>query len=268
MKDDTGTDRKILRALRFIGLGRVEVEEAVGGGKLLLCSEERGAIAIPKSLLVAITKAGLVERVDGFLSLTVKGRALGKARRTADVVPEGIGELAMISVGGPDPAKQALVDLSESPLAQVARHRTRDGRPFLEAGEVNAGERLRSDYTRGQIMPRLSANWVAAVASGRRSGAGGGVELTEASLAARQRVEKAIAAVGPELSGVLLDVCCYLKGMERVEAERGWPARSAKVVLKSALGVLNRHYDPSAGRHAKARTLHWGSEDFRPSMNG
>ena len=158
MKDDTGTDRKILRALRFIGLGRVEVEEAVGGGKLLLCSEERGAIAIPNSLLVAITKAGLVERVDGFLSLTVKGRALGKARRTADVVPEGIGELAMISVGGPDPAKQALVDLSESPLAQVARHRTRDGRPFLEAGEVNAGERLRSDYTRGQIMPRLSAN--------------------------------------------------------------------------------------------------------------
>ena len=117
-------------------------------------------------------------------------------------------------------------------------------------------------------MPRLGANWVAAVASGRRGDAGGGIELTDAALAARFRVEKAIAAVGPELSGVLIDVCCYLKGMQRVEAERGWPARSAKIVLKSALGALNRHYDPSAGRHRQPRLLHWGSMDYRPAING
>jgi hypothetical protein len=56
--------------------------------------------------------------------------------------------------------------------------------------------------------------------------------------------------------------------METVEIERGWPARSAKVVLKAALGVLSRHYDPGlSGRgNSRPRTLHWGADDFRPSM--
>src|SRR5690606_2360380 len=110
-----------------------------------------------------------------------------------------------------------------------------------------AGERLRADYTRGQLMQRLGVNWDAAGAAGRGGGSGIG-DLTDAALAARLRVEKALAAVGPELSGVLVDICCFLKGMEQVEVERVWPARSAKVMLKSALGALARHYEPSGGR--------------------
>lgn len=146
------------------------------------------------------------------------------------------------------------------------RHRTREGGSFLTLAEFSAGERLRADFTRGQMMPRLGANWVASVASGRRDG--GIADLTDAALAARMRVEKAIVAVGPELAGVLVDVCCFLKAMETVEIERGWPVRSAKVVLKTALGALARHYDPRAGeRRAGARpVLHWGAQDYRPRI--
>ena len=131
--------------------------------------------------------------------------------------------------------------------------------------EFRAGERLRADYTRGQIMPRLGANWVASVSSGRRGGAGGGADLTDAVLGARQRVDNAIAAVGPELSGVLIDVCCFLKGLELVESERGWPVRSAKVVLKAALATLARHYSPVKERERPC-VLHWGAADYRPSI--
>jgi hypothetical protein len=159
-----------------------------------------------------------------------------------------------------------VVNWAESPLGQLMRRRGRDGEMFLTPAEFQAGERLRADYTRGQIMPRLGANWVASVSSGRRDG--GIADLTDAALAARMRVEDAIRAVGPELSGILIDVCCFLKGMETVEMERGWPVRSAKIVLKTALGVLSRHYNPDSGRDRGPRQmLHWGAEDYRPSIS-
>ena len=89
------------------------------------------------------------------------------------------------------------------------RRRSKEGSAFLTDQEFRAGERLRSDYTRANIMPRLGANWIAAVAGGRRASGGSIAELTDAIVAARHRVDKAIAAVGPELSGVLIDVCCF-----------------------------------------------------------
>lgn len=131
---------------------------------------------------------------------------------------------------------------NESPLAALARIKGRDGGLFLAPSQVEAGERLRSDFTRGQMQPSVGQSWEP-VRYGRRSGAtGGAAELGEAALSARLRVEAAMDAVGPELCGVLLDVCCFLKGLTAVERERQWPARSAKLMLRTALAALARHY--------------------------
>lgn len=162
--------------------------------------------------------------------------------------------------------EEVTVNLDESPLAQLARFRSRDGSPFVSTAEVEAGERLRLDYTRGRIMQRLGANWEAGVSMGRRSG-DGIADLTASALSARQRVDHALSAVGPELAGVLVDVCCFLKGLELVERERGWPVRSAKVVLKTALGALSRHYSPPPVRRQRPYDLHWGTEDYRPEIS-
>ncbi len=107
------------------------------------------------------------------------------------------------------------------------------------------------------MMPRTTSNWSSPISSGRRGGerAAG---FTETMIAARQRVHQALDAAGPEFGGLLLDVCCFLKGLEDIEHERAWPSRSAKVVLQLALDRLARHYGYAAQvkgpAHAAIRT--------------
>jgi hypothetical protein len=118
------------------------------------------------------------------------------------------------------------------------------------------------------MMPRTTSNWANPISSGRR-GAGGerASSFTETMISARQRVHQALDAAGPEFGGLLLDVCCFLKGLVDIERDRAWPARSAKVVLQLALDRLARHYGFAAqtvGRaHAPIRTWLAEGEAFR-----
>jgi hypothetical protein len=72
-----------------------------------------------------------------------------------------------------------------------------------------------------------------------------------------------MAAVGPEFSGLLVDVCCFLKGLSDVERERVWPPRSAKVVLQLGLDRLARHYGigTEARGRERATITTWLAED-------
>lgn len=257
--------RAVSRLIRFLRHGPADCVAAATADRTLVEAGDRGAVSIASDILDAMQRDGLVVREAGRIALSREGSvASRRLEAVCELIADRHQDIGLSPTTGLR-AEDVAFNLAESPLAQLARRRAKNGTPYLSASEVSAGERLRADYTRGQIMPRLGANWEASVASGRRGDAGGAADLAEAALAARQRVEKALAAVGPELSGVLVDICCFLKGLERVEFERGWPARSSKVVLKSALGVLSRHYEPSAARHGRT-TLHWGTPDYRPSI--
>lgn len=142
------------------------------------------------------------------------------------------------------------VDDAESPLSWLARRRGRDGHSLVSAHQLQAGEKLRADFTRAHMMPRTTSNWSESVSSG--PGNSGIANLTDAMIAARQRVNQALEAVGPEFSGLLLDLCCFLKGLEDIERERRWPARSGKVVLLLGLDRLARHYGYSSQAKGRA----------------
>lgn len=156
---------------------------------------------------------------------------------------------------------------AESPLLWMARRKDKSGETMIGPAAFAAGERLRADLTFSGMLPRVTMDW-----SGRMPGAKGGDAIslnpTEAGIAARQRVDKALREVGPEFSGLLVDLCGFAKGLELIELERGWPARSAKVVVRLALASLARHYgygDTSTGRE-RGVMRSWQGPDARPRM--
>jgi hypothetical protein len=163
-------------------------------------------------------------------------------------------------------------DLRESPLAWLARRKDKDGRPMLSDEEIDAGERLRSDFWFAQMTPRVTANWSLLMAGG--GGARGapdiGPDIRDSVIAAQERVRRALASVGPDLAGVLIDVCCHLKGLEASEKASGWPQRSGKIILQIALRQLARHYgllrDAPPATAAPVRVRRWGTNDYRPAI--
>src|SRR5206468_11737571 len=81
--------------------------------------------------------------------------------------------------------------------------------------QFDAGEKPRRDYTMARLEPRLAVDLAAPRVQGR---AALDPALTpDAVLAAKQRVARALKAVGPGLSDLLFDVCCALKSMGTLE---------------------------------------------------
>ncbi len=154
-------------------------------------------------------------------------------------------------------------NLQESPLFPLLRLKEKDGRVFLPEEAVAAGERLAADFEFAGLQPRITARWQPRLSSRIKGAPPKTADLADNRLAARNRVTRAIQAMGPELAGVALDVCCFGKGLETVERERQWPARSAKLMLRAALLALSRHYTPPPPR---PRPRHWGDEGFRPEI--
>jgi hypothetical protein len=165
-------------------------------------------------------------------------------------------------------------NLAESPLAWLARRKDKDGQPLLADAEFDAGERLRADFWFAQMTPRTTANW-SLLLSGGGGGKGApdiGPDIRDSVAAAKERVRRALSAVGPDLAGVLIDVCCHLKGLEASERASGWPQRSGKIILQIALRQLARHYGMLPPAHATdaggtVRVRHWGATGYRPEID-
>lgn len=136
------------------------------------------------------------------------------------------------------------VNAAESPLGWLSRRKGSNGRAFLTNFEIDAGEKLRLDYTIAGLSPSVTANWESMLAhvDKTRSRPAERMDAPLSVLDARRRVERALVAVGPGLSEVLFATCCQLSGLEAAERSLGWPQRSAKIVLKIALARLVSHY--------------------------
>lgn len=230
-----------------LGCGRIALYRTVNGTSL-------GAGYVSAEIVEALEGEGLVA-----WSRDTKAARLGLAE------PNPGASVAEKAQPGHDASPAPIMDDRESPLLWLYRRSGKGGGPQISAEEFVAGERFRADITLAGMLPRVTMNWDAAftpeqAGAGPRDVAGS----SDTALAARQRVRLACDRLGPELSGLAIDICGFLKGLDLVEKERRWPPRSAKVVLRVALAALVTHYGLER-RIRQSGLRSWQATDARPS---
>jgi hypothetical protein len=134
------------------------------------------------------------------------------------------------------PARSVTVNIAESPLGWLY------SRGLLTRRQFDAGERLRADWERAQLAPRITMAWDPAPVSGQRSGGSGAPDLSGSQIDAKRRFQAAVDHAGPGLGDILWRVVCSGEGMREAETALGWPARAGKLVLTLALDRVADYY--------------------------
>lgn len=208
-------------------------------GRLVFRDERRRvslASRFPASLLAPLLGAGAIRALPGGGHvITPEGRARLKREAAGEVAAQHREVMFR-----PEPAlagQIVAVNLREDPLQMLRRQR--QVAHLVGPAEIEAGLRLRSDLRLAGTIPAVTMDWTRPAVDGS-----GGEGLAEADrvVAARQRVDRALRAVGPDFSGILVEICGFGKGMETLEREQALPVRSGKIALAFALRVLARHY--------------------------
>ena len=159
-----------------------------------------------------------------------------KARLLRERAIEGEGLRSPRASSGARPVRSVTVNLAESPLGWLF------SRGLLTQRQFDAGERLRFDWERGQLAPRVTMAWDSAPIAGGRGGSAPRPDLSGAQIDARRRFDAAIASAGCGLADILWRIVCAGEGMREAESALGWPARAGKVVLTLALDRIADYY--------------------------
>lgn len=155
-----------------------------------------------------------------------RGRLLAEMAISSDVVsPEKT-----------RPARSVTVNRAESPLGWLF------ARGHVSRRQFDAGERLREDWERAQLSPRITMSWDAAPVARNRGGPSQTPDLAGTQIDARKRFEDAVQRAGPGLSDILWRIVCAGEGMREAETALGWPARAGKLVLGLALDRVAEFY--------------------------
>ncbi len=273
MKTKSKNHKAVIRLLNILVRANEAVIVTANENTRIKLISATGSNSFEQHIVDEAIATGIILQHDNSVSITPAGRSkLKRLLCDHDPYSNQHRELKKTGIEKDDRIRNVIINCSESPLARLYSRKSKDGSRYFTHSEFESGNRLRRDFEKARMQPSITANWgMGTQLSGNGRRGPDRFELSDFAIDARTRLEKALDAIGPELAGVTLDICCFLKGFEVVEQERRWPARSAKLMLKTALASLSRHYGhaPDTASRSKAKNPkidHWGTSDYRPTL--
>ncbi len=250
----SGTEAAIRRFVRL--LIRAKRAGKAGEDAYVAATEEARA-SLPEAEIRKLASRGLVRVKDGNCFPTEESASWLRRCLAAE---DGFASQHRTLAPGRD---GSLRDLGADVLEKLAHA---PGGGFLEAHHLAAGKRVCQWGTRAQLRQRVTMSYDPARIGGRRLGAVG-ADIVDMAAEARQSLARLFTDLPRDCAEVIVDVCVFEKGLQTIEIERGWPRRSAKLVLRIGLEQLAERLGlaPCATGNPTARTSAWLDEEFRPT---
>jgi hypothetical protein len=249
-----GTDAAIRRFVRL--LIRTGSAVRTSDGDYLAATEEARA-GLSETEIRKLAAQGLV-RLRGGTCLPTSESDAWLRRRLAG--QDGFASQHRVLASGPE---GSLRDLSADVLTRLARA---TGSGFLQPHHLAAGRRVCQWGMRAQLRQRVTMSYDPAQIGGRRRNAAG-ADIADMAIEARQSLARLFRDLPRDCAEIIIDVCVFEKGLQTIESERGWPRRSAKLVLRIGLERLAERLGlaPAAVGHASGRINAWLDEGFQPT---
>ncbi len=150
--------------------------------------------------------------------------------------------------------------------ADVLEKLARSGCGFLQPHHLAAGRRVCQWGRRAQLNQRVTMSYDPSRIGGKRN-ATTEADIADMAAEARKSLARLFTDLPRDCAEIILDVCVFEKGLQVIERERGWPRRSAKLVLRIGLDQLAERLglSPRANGRPTGRMTTWSGADFQPT---
>lgn len=214
------------------------------------CYQVRTGDSRRAPVLAEIDEAGFRALVDApGLKTRPEGGWVAQRHTTLEIDPPQPGRPGLIEgdrtvMAADGAAVTRRANLAQTAVAWLARRRGPDGRPWLDAAQVAAAERLSLDAEAALSGPSLTMRWDALPRAG--AGSSARVEPGDRQLAAGRRLEAALKACGP-YRPMIEAVVIRASALQAAERDLGLNRRTGKLKLHRGLAALAVYYSRERG---------------------
>jgi hypothetical protein len=112
--------------------------------------------------------------------------------------------------------------------------------PFLLPNQIEAARRLAATFERARLRQRVTMSYDPTRIGGK--GGAAPADISNFAADARRTLLDLSRSMPADCWTVLLEICGHDRGLQETEADKGWPRRGGKLVLRIALSQLARVY--------------------------